>query len=360
MNHKAIAPILICIFLTSCGSSKSDAFRANNEFTLDPIFITDQVLHDTDDPAIWINPIDASKSLIIGTDKDKDGALYVFNLEGKIIDSLVRRNLHRPNNVDIAYALNLGDTLRDIAIVTERMTHKLRVFSLPDMTPIDNGGIEVFEGETAEDFRDLMGISTYHILGTDSIYAIVGRKSGPTDSTYLWQYLLSCDSGYVTASLVRKFGAFSGKKEIESIAVDNELGFVYYSDEQVGVRKYHAHPKLGNQELALFANKGFTEDNEGISIYKTSDKTGYILVSDQGANKFQVFPREGVSGNANEHPMLVSFRVKAMESDGSEVTNVSLNSRFPNGLFVAMSADKTFHLYDWSQIEAIILNAKKS
>lgn len=331
----------------------------SQEVVLSPVYITDTVLHDTDDPAIWINPVDASKSLVIGTDKDKDGALYVFNLEGKIIDSLVRNDLQRPNNVDIAYGLKLGDTLRDIAIVTERMSHKLRVFSLPDMTPIDNGGIEVFEGETAEDFRDLMGISTYHIPGTDSIYAIVGRKSGPTDGTYLWQYLLSGDSGFVTTTLVRKFGAFSGKKEIESIAVDNELGFIYYSDEQVGVRKYYANPNLGNEELALFANEGFTEDNEGISIYKTSDKTGYILVSDQGADKFQVFPREGISGNANEHPMLVSFKVKAMESDGSEVTNVALNSQFPNGLFVAMSTDKTFHFYDWSEIEAIILNAKQ-
>ncbi len=46
----------------------------------------------------------------------------------------------------------------------------------------------------------------------------------------------------VKGTLVRKFGLFSGKKEIESIAVDDALGYVYYSDEGYGVRKYYADP----------------------------------------------------------------------------------------------------------------------
>ena len=39
--------------------------------------ITDTVSYDTDDPAIWMHPSDPSKSLVIGTDKDSLGALYV-------------------------------------------------------------------------------------------------------------------------------------------------------------------------------------------------------------------------------------------------------------------------------------------
>ena len=66
-----------------------------------PIVITDSVKHDTDDPAIWINPQNPSKSLIIGTDKNQDGALFVFDLQGKIQSDKVVRGLKRPNNVDI-------------------------------------------------------------------------------------------------------------------------------------------------------------------------------------------------------------------------------------------------------------------
>ena len=35
------------------------------------------------------------------------------------------------------------------------------------------------------------------------------------------------------------------------------------------------------------------------------------------------------------------------ESDGSDVTNVVLDDRFPSGFFVAMSDDSTFHYCSW-------------
>ena len=96
--------------------------------------ITDTVSYDTDDPAIWMHPSDPSKSLVIGTDKDSLGALYVFNLEGKVIDSLVRKGIQRPNNVDVGYGLTLADGSKvDFAVTGERLTSRLRFFSLPDI-----------------------------------------------------------------------------------------------------------------------------------------------------------------------------------------------------------------------------------
>jgi len=166
----------------------------------------------------------------------------------------------------------------------------------------------------------------------------------------LWQYLLEEGTGKVKARLVRKFGKYSGLKEIEAIAVDDELGYVYYSDEGKGVRKYYADPEKGNAELGLFATAGFTEDHEGISIYKLTDSTGYILVSDQGANQFQIFGREGTGTNPHQHQLIKTVKVKATKSDGSEMVSVPLNSHFKNGLFIAMSDDKTFHLYRWEDV----------
>ena len=316
---------------------------------LKPKVVTEKTPHDTDDPAIWINPEDPMKSLIVGTDKDTDGGLYVYDLQGHIIQDKVVRPLARPNNVDIEYGLLLGGKPTDIAVTTERLTHKLRVFSLPDMAPVDNGGLEVFEGETEEGYRDLMGISLYK-RADGAIFAIVGRKTGPSGS-YLWQYLLHDDgSGHVKATLVRKFGIFSGNKEIESIAVDDALGYVYYSDEGIGVRKYYADPVMGNEQLALFATEGFVKDHEGISIYNETADTGYILVSNQSASKFHIFPREGADGDPNNHPLLKVVKVSTIESDGSDVTSVPLGDMFPKGLFIAMSDDCTFQYYSWEDI----------
>jgi 3-phytase len=339
--------IALLVFVGACKSSKLAAIRPD---ALKPLVVTEATPHDTDDPAIWINSADPSKSLIIGTDKDSEGGLYVYDLSGKIVSK--SPVLRRPNNVDVAYGLQIGGKKVDIAVTTERETNQIRIFSLPDLRPLDNGGIVVFEGEAE---RDPMGIALYTRPSDQAIFAIVGRKTGPS-GTYLWQYRLS-DGGNagVAATVVRKFGTFSGKKEIEAIAVDNELGYVYYSDEQVGVKKYMADPDAGNnQELALFGQKDFKADHEGIAIYKKEGGTGYILVSNQQANTFVVYAREGSAGDPNKHVRIAEIPTSTIECDGADVTQVNLGSNFPNGVFVAMSNGMTFHLYDWNKIQAII------
>ena len=313
---------------------------------ISPVLSTEPVKYDTDDPAIWINPDDPTKSLVIGTDKNEDGALYVFDLEGKILQDKMVSGLKRPNNVDLGYGLPLGKDTVDFVVTGERLTHQLRVFSVPEMKPIDNGGFPMFEGESGLEYRDLMGIAIYQRKSDGKNYVIMGRKTGPTDGTYLWQYELKADSlGTLSASLVRKFGNYSGQKEIEAIAVDNELGFVYYSDEGIGVRKYYADPEKGNEELALFATSGIRDDHEGISIYDTGNGKGFILLSDQQADKFHIFPREGSLTNPHQHDLIKVVKVSTRESDGSEITHVPLNDTFKKGLFVAMSDNKTFQYY---------------
>uniref|UniRef100_UPI0040471E72 phytase n=1 Tax=Algoriphagus sp. TaxID=1872435 RepID=UPI0040471E72 len=322
--------------------------------------ITDTVSYDTDDPAIWMHPSDPSKSLVIGTDKDSLGALYVFNLEGKVIDSLVRKGIQRPNNVDVGYGLALADGLTDFAVTGERLTSKLRFFSLPDMKELNPGGFEIFLGEEGPDFRDLMGVALYKSPSTGKQYVIAGRKNGPKDGTYLWQYEITAAADDIQLELVRKFGQYSGKKEIEAIAVDAALGYIYYSDEGVGVRKYAAEPDMGNEELALFATEGFADDHEGISIYEVDDSSGYLLVSDQQANLFHVFPREGSPENPHAHPLITKILLSTNQSDGSEVSSRSFGPKFPKGIFIAMSDNKTFHFYRWEDVAGKQLKTRKN
>ena len=344
--------------LSSCSNPVQQQEETLAQSLVKPIYVTDSVIHDTDDPAFWVNPNDSSKSLIIGTDKDEEGALYVFNLKGNAVDSLIVRGIKRPNNVDVGYGLDLGDRKVDFAVTGERMTSKLRFFSLPDMKEINVGGIEVYEGESGTDFRDLMGVALYQDNISGKNYVIAGRKNGPTDGTYLWQYEILGSNGKIDLKLVRKFGAYSGKKEIEAIAVDAELGYIYYSDEGVGVKKYYADPEKGNEELAFFAQEGFSDDHEGISIYKLDDTTGYILVSDQGSNLFHVFPREGAVSNPHEHSLITKIATSTISSDGSESISLALGPDFPHGLFVAMSDDKTFQIYRWEDLAGDILKSK--
>jgi 3-phytase len=310
-----------------------------------PRLVSEAVRHDSDDPAIWINPNDPAASLVLGTDKDADGALYVFDLNGHIVHDKVVRGLSRPNNVDIAYGVVVGGERVDVAVVSERYAHRIRVYRLPDMAPIDGGGIPVFDGERA---RDVMGIALYTRASDGALFAIVSRSDAfaPTEG-YLHQYRLVDDgTGMLRGVFTRAFGTWSGSKEIEAIAVDDEHGYVYYSDENHGIRKYHADPMAedSDEQLAEFGGDGFTDDREGISLYQREDGSGYLFVSNQQDNSFNIYARAGSSDDPHHHPLLANVKLATDESDGSDLVHVALPG-FPGGLFVAMSTDRTFQFY---------------
>jgi 3-phytase len=315
---------------------------------LQPALVSQRVGSDSDDPAIWLHPTDRSRSLVLGTDKSDNGAVYLFDLAGRILKRF--GGLRRPNNVDVEYGLRFGGASIDIALATERNGDSVRVFRLPELEPIDGGPIPVFEGEPR---RAPMGVGLYKRPADGAVFAILSRKAGPSGS-YLWQYRVEDGgAGKVRLTKVRAFGAFGGGAgEIEAVAVDDALGYVYYSDEWSGVRKYAADPDApdAGRELALFGTDGFQEDREGLSLYTLDDGTGYLLVSDQQANRFQVFPREGAGGDPHAHPRLKVVATSTIHSDGSEVTSAGLGPAFPDGLFVAMSEGGTFHFYGWPQL----------
>ena len=126
------------------------------------------------------------------------------------------------------------------------------------------------------------------------------------------------------------------------IAVKKSLEF------NVGIEDVPKNIPTENVDMIIMGShgtKGFKEDHEGISIFKTSDKTGFILISDQQANQFHVFRREGDAGDANKHTILRTIKTQTNESDGSDIIHRKLNSKFKDGLFVAMSDNKTFHFY---------------
>ncbi|MDC6365410.1 MULTISPECIES: phytase [Flavobacteriaceae] len=308
-----------------------------------PDIITEKSINDTDDPAIWINPKNPAESIVFGTDKKTNGAIYAYDLNGKIIEEKTIRNIKRPNNIDLEYGFPLNDsTTTDIIVFTEREKQQIRMFSVPDMTPLDDGGFKMFTEATGLEHNLPMGVALYKSPKDGSFYAIVGRKAGPKEE-YLHQLKLESDSTGVTAKLVRKFGSFSGQKEIEAIAVDDENGLVYYSDEGVCIKKYYAEPSMGNEELSCFGGEYFLEDIEGIAIASYENGEGYIIVSNQQQGEFNIFSRK-------DNTFIKAVNLSTTETDGCDVVTVPLNDMFKNGLFVAMNDAKDFYFYDLGKL----------
>ena len=321
---------------------------------------------DPDDPAIWVHPTDPSRSLILGTDKqESSGGLYVFSLDGKLRQSI--SPLDRPNNVDVEKGFQFGGRLVDIAVLTERMQHRLRVFAiaaedgvLSDLAP---AGLPVLEGEQ-EEASEPMGIALYKRARDGAVFAIISPKTGGT-TEYLWQYRLEAGDQKLTARLIRRFGRFSriGAEpdeigEIEAVVVDDALGYVYYSDERYGIRKYHADPDHPDaaRELASIGVDGYEGDREGLAIYETGSGTGYLVSSDQvaGGTRVKLYKREGAPGRPHDHSEVHTILTAADSTDGLEVTSQALPG-FSRGVLVMMnSSDRNFLLYDWRAVVAAL------
>jgi 3-phytase len=291
--------------------------------------------HQTDDPAIWVNKKHPAESLIFGTIKmaAPDGAIAVYRLDGTRLMTI--SGVDRPNNIDVAYGLRLGQRTVDIAVATERNKSQLRVFEIiPGVGLKDLAALPVFAREQGPAAQP-MGIALYQRPADHAIFAIVSRKTGPSGS-YLWQYRLNDDGhGALQAVKVREFGLFSGSGEIEAVAIDARKGHVYYSDEGAGIRKYYADPSHANatRQLALFGQSGWKGDREGLAVYR-----GYIVATDQQHpnSEFHVFATDTLRE-------LGTFRVGADTTDGIDIS--------ASGLFVAMNDSRhNFILTGWKAI----------
>lgn len=356
LRGASLIPVLLVV--TSCGSGgPGDAPPP-----LVSVRATGAVPHDPDDPAIWVHPTNPGASLILATDKMAGtGGLYVFGLDGQLRQRIVP--LDRPNNVDVEYGLASPSGALDVAVVTERLRHRLRVFSLPadggalhDLAP---EGLPVLEGQIG-DAAEPMGIALYKRPGDGATFAIVAPKTGGA-TDYLWQYRITLEPQGPTARLVRRFGAFSGlgpapgeAGEIEAVVVDDELGYVYYADERFGIHKWHADPDHpdASSELAVLGDRGYRGDREGLALYRRPDGAGYLVSSDQvpGGTRLMIYARSGGPGGPHDQPLLHVVSTPADETDGLDVTSAPLPG-FPDGLLIMMnSTPRNFLMFEWADV----------
>lgn len=93
---------------------------------VNPVISTSPTDGNADDPAIWIHPTDAARSVIIGT--DKDAGIYVWNMNGEELQHLEQGTTC--NNVDVRYGIQLNGQFTDVIALNLRDAGKLAVFKV--------------------------------------------------------------------------------------------------------------------------------------------------------------------------------------------------------------------------------------
>jgi 3-phytase len=298
-----------------------------------------------DDPAIWVHPTDPSRSLVIGTDKKL--GLDVYDLTGKRVQSLPDG---RMNNVDLRYGFPLANQQVAIVAATNRTDKTLSLYAVDATGRLSN----VADGAIATGMNDPYGLCMYRSAATGDYF--VFANDGDTGAFKQWK--LQARGNKVGAELVREFLVGS---QAEGCAADDASGRLYVAEEDIGLWRYSAEPNGGSQRTAVDTVKGghLTDDAEGVAIFYGAGNSGYLLVSSQGANEYNVYNREG------DNAFLGKFAIVdepqgidgTSDTDGIDVSSASLGSAFPHGVFIAQDGNNTapgaaqnFKLVPWERI----------
>ncbi|NLD91460.1 MAG: phytase [Fibrobacter sp.] len=330
-------------------------FTVSAQISIPKKFTTASTGNDVDDCAIWVNPSDPEKSLVFVNDKGpavEYGGLYAYTLDGTLLQKTL---FHRPQNPDIRYSVVFGDDTIDVLVCVDRESgnntyNKIRIFKINPSYAETLDGV-LTEITTSDGIltgqNEAYGHGLYLRPSDGALFSIVAGCS-QTDFTQI--RLESDGAGKVKGTIVRKWGGSDIKGDLcEGICCDDELGYIYISDENYQILKYYADPdKNENTLISAFAkDDGIVADREGINIYRCDDNNGYILLSNQGKNEIIVYDRV-----TNEFIGSV-IPDGMMDCDGLDVTAIPLGSQFPHGMaafHLGTASGSQFGFYDWSDI----------
>jgi 3-phytase len=305
------------VFLAVAGGAAT-APPARAQTVTPRVTLADPGIGDQDDMCIWIHPSVHGRSTIITSDKDVN-KLFVYDLAGSTVQ--VVSTPGKPGNIDVRYAFPLAGPV-DIVAVNDRTNAKLLVYKVNPITRVltraDNGNIVTLSN---------YGSCLYHSIVSDTYYAFTTSQSG-----VIGEYRLSEQASTVAGTLVRSWDIGG---QTEACVCDDETGFVYFAEEQVGIWKIRAEPTAATSGTLIAAVGDASDlhaDVEGLTIYYAAGGQGYILASSQGNSTFKAYNR------AAPHAYVKTFTVSGVtSSDGADVTNVPLGSTFPDGIFTVHS-----------------------
>lgn len=281
--------------------------------------VTDSTGDRADDPAIWRNPSDPSKSLIIST--DKKAGIAIHDLEGRLLSFQPLGDL---NNVDLRSDVIIAGEKNILVAASDRSDKdqpRLHLFRLdpqkPTLVPI--GTIVSPEGQA-------YGLCL-HRRGKQ-VDAFMVHKEGVIE-----QIALDLSASPAAGRVVRRFDL---KSRSEGCVADDRTGHLYVAEDKVAIWRFDTSPgrPMTPVKVAEVDNVRLHKDAEGLAILPRGRDGGLLFAASQGDNSFAVYrlPSADYVG---------SFRIAGGTIDGTEDTDgIALHGgdfgkAWPGGLFVA-------------------------
>lgn len=285
-----------------------------------------------DDPALWVNPGNPALSLVIGN--DKQGALEVYNLRGKLRQRITTADTFW-GNVDVRQGVVVNGTRLDLIAA---MNKGLRLFTVNGerrLVPVTAGDDSLPTGQAE-------GLCLYESHPSGRVFVFVIKRDGRVR-----QFRIDDPgaNGTLTITQVRQFRVGS---EAEGCVADDLTGALYVSEEAVGLWRYGAEPIDGAARRIVDrvgARGNLVRDVEGVTLVERG-RNGQLIVSAQNKahplqSYFAVYQRRG-------NGYLGSFRIAnggradgCSRTDGIQAYAGSLGPAFPQGIFICQDDRNT-------------------
>ncbi len=307
---------------------------------------------DADDPAIWVNPRNTERSVVLGT--LKEGGLAAFDLNGRTIGVYPAPPAPTPQAKPGRY--NNVDVLGDLAFVSDRGRDRVRVFQVDERgakdvtSPATKPVFSKTEDEVDEQ-HNVYGLAAGHIGGKDVV--VTSRRNETSIALLQVQKGSTYDTRKVsTLDLPDTFTLPDGRRwtvcgepgegpQVEGMVIDEESRTLFAAQEDVGIWRIPLHangfgkPQLVDKVRTFgapqkydpeteeceadgpnpgFGGKWLEADAEGLTI-----AGDVLLASSQGDSRFVAYRKSDLKP-------LKDFKVKDVEhSDGADIVVGRLN-----------------------------------
>lgn len=282
-----------------------------------------------DDPAIWIDPANPNRALIIAT--DKKAGIHVYDLKGQD-RAFLKGGL--VNNVDVTGNIIVASDRND------DISAHLAIFRLdpdtPSLTALGRAAAGVGEayGLCLKKTTPDAPITAALIVkdGTVRVGTIALPEGRDPSFTLVWEYKIPTQS--------------------EGCVFDGDT--LYVGEENAGIWELKFNGTGANARMvAPVDNQRLVADVEGLAII--DHKGGrYLIASSQGDNSYAVFRLPDVAYVGRFAIAEGAFGATS-ETDGIEAAAGSFGPDYPDGLFLAQDGDnaphaQNFKLVRWDHI----------
>jgi 3-phytase len=301
-----------------------------------------------DDPAIWVDPADASRTVVFGT--DKNAGLYTYRLDGTVLQQLAGG---QPNNVDLLEGFEVDGRPQVLVGTSDRSPERFGVA----LFLMDPASLQTrFWGRVAVDLSEPYGLCMGK-RGKDFLVII-----NSTDGQVRQLAITVGPDGQPLAAEQKRYAA---KSQVEGCVIDEQRDFVYLGEEAKGVWRYSLDPARGAERLLVAATDGkaLVADVEGLALIRQGERS-YLMASSQGDSAFAVWRVDGEPEYKGRFSVVPHAGIDAVTgTDGIAALGGTVGG-YPQGLVVVqddvdeapgvVGERQNFKMIDWREIAAAL------